>query len=230
MLKRLLLIVFLLIIAAPLAFSVTKFIGEDDKTGGDWTLKYGKDGYIFCHVKGPVTTIVDGGDAVKKNDIAKLPDYIKDYTLAGGIQGYVWQAEDKQQKILKQPSGKQTPACWFTGKGDFTVDFPLQRRTSYTMAVYIDDWENGGRKESLTLKDLETGAELAKHDFEKFGVIGKYGVFEVDRSVQLLVHYIPSYGNAVVSGVFFHGGVTAVSLKEKLAATWGEIKQLKIED
>jgi len=225
MLKRSFVIgVFLLILAASFAFPATKFIGEDDKTGGDWDLKYGKDGYIFCHVKGPVTTIVDGGDEVKKNDVAKLPDYIKDYTLDGGIQGYVWQAEDKQQKILKQSSGKQTPACWFTGKGDFTVDFPLKRRTSYTMAIYIDDWENGGREESLTLKDLETGAELAKHDFEKFGEIGRYSVFEVDRSVQLLVHHIPSYGNAVVSGVFFHGGVTAVSLKAKLAATWGEIK------
>jgi len=216
--------VFLLILPASFAFSATKFIGEDDKTGGDWAQKYGKDGYIFCHVKGPVTIIVDGGDEVKKNDIAKLPDYIKDYTLGGGIQGYVWQAEDKQQKILKQPSGKQTPACWFTGGGDFTVDFPLKRRASYTMAIYIDDWENGGREESLTLKDLETGAELAKHDFEQFGVIGKYSVFEVDRSVQLLVHHIPSYGNAVVSGVFFHGGVTAVSLKAKLTAMWGEIK------
>jgi hypothetical protein len=224
MLKQLLLIVFILIITAPLALSATKFISEDDKTGGDWKQKYGKDGYIFCNVKGPVVTIVNGGDAVKKNYVAKLPDYIKDYTLGGGIQGYVWQAEDKRQKILVQPDGKQIPACWFTGGGDFTVDFPLKGRSSYTMAIYIDDWENGGRKESLTLKDLETGDELTTHDFEKFGVIGKYGVFEVDRSVQLLVHYIPSYGNAVVSGVFFHGGLAVVRLKEKLAMTWGEIK------
>ena len=225
MLKRSFVIgVFLLILAASFAFSATKFIGEDDKTGGDWNQKYGKDGYIFCAVKGPVTTIVDGGDEVKKNDIAELPDYIKDYTLGGGIQGYVWQAEDKQDKILKQPDGKQIPACWFTGGGDFTADFPLKGGAAYTMAIYIDDWENGGREESLTLKDLETGAELATHDFEDVGVIGKYAVFEVDRSVQLFVHHIPSYGNAVVSGVFFHGGLTVVRLKEKLATTWGEIK------
>lgn len=75
------------------------------------------------------------------------------------------------------------------------------------MAIYIDDWENGGRKQSLTLKDLRTRDELAKSsDYEQFGITGKYAVFQVYRSVQLLVHYISSYANAVVSGVFFHDG------------------------
>jgi len=225
MLKQLFVIgVLLLILAASFAFSATKFVGEDDKTGGDWGQKYGEDGYIFCNVKGPQGTIVDGGVKVKENDVAKLPDYIENYTLGGGIQGYVWQADDNKPKILKQPDGKQTAACWFTGAGDFTVDFPLTYKNTYTLAIYIDDWENGGRKQAMSLKDLETGAELATHDYADYGTIGKYGVYEVDRSVQLFVHYIPSYANGVISGVFFHGGTAAVKQKNKLTTTWGTIK------
>jgi len=103
----------------------------------------------------------------------------------------------------------------------------MKRSASFTMAVYIDDWENGGRKESLTLKDLKTGDELAKSDdFAQFGVIGRYVIFQVDTSVQLFVHYIPSYANAVVSGVFFHGGGLAViSPESKLATTWAQVKK-----
>lgn len=208
------------------AFSATKFIETDEKTGGAWERKYGEDGYIFCNVNGPVGTVVDGAEAVKTNDVAKLPKYIEDYKLGGGIQGYVWQKNDNKPKILAMPDGTKNSACWFTGKGDFTVDFPLKRNTTFTMAIYIDDWENGGRKQSLTLKDLKTGDELAKSpDYEQFGVTGKYAVFQVDRSIQLLVHYIPSYANAVVSGVFFHGGGLAVnSSKTKITTTWANIK------
>ena len=215
-----------MLITVPLTFSATKFLEVDEKTGGEWNKKYGEDGYIFCDVNGPKSTIVDGADAVKKNDVAKLPNYIDDYKLGGGIQGYVWEINDAKPKILPMPDGKKNAACWFTGKGDFTVDFPMKRLATYTMAIYIDDWENGGRKESLTLKDLKTGEDLAiSPDFAQFGVIGKYAVFQVDKSVQLLVHYIPSYANGVVSGVFFHGGGLAVINSSKLATTWAEVKK-----
>lgn len=219
--------VLLMIVTTSLAFSATKYVGIDDKTGGTWEQKYGADGYIFCNTNGPQGTIVDGADAVMKNDVVKLPNYVEKYSLGGGIQGYVWQVNDAKPKILKTPDGVQNSACWFTGKGDFTVDFTLKRTASFTMAIYIDDWENGGRKESLTLKDPKNGDELAKSDdFEQFGVIGRYVNFQVDRSVQLLVHYIPSYANAVVSGVFFHGGGLAViSPESKLAITWAQMKK-----
>ena len=223
--KLFLLSIFVMLVTASFAFSATKFIEVDEKTGGAWEDKYGEEGYIFCAVKGPQGTIVDGADAVKKNDVASLPKYMDDYKLGGGIQGYVWQIDDNKPKVVAMPDGKKNAACWFTGKGDFTVDFPLKRTTTYTMAVYIDDWENGGRKESLTLKDLDTGDELATENFEKFGAIGKYAVFQVDRSVQLLVTYIPSYANGVVSAVFFHGSsIAVVTPSSKLATTWAKVK------
>lgn len=226
MLKQLPIIgVLLLILGVSFALPATKFVGEDNKTGGDWSQKYGQDGYIFCNVKGPQGTAVNGGVEVKKNDIAKLPGYIKDYTLGGGIGGYVWQAEDNKPKILKRPDEKQTAACWFTSAGDFTVDFPLKYNTAYKLAVYIDDWESGGRNQTMMLKDLDTGAELATHDYADYGAIGKYGIYEVDKSVQLFVHHIAgSYGNAVISGVFFYDSATAVNKNNKLTATWSAIK------
>lgn len=64
-----------------MAFSATKFIETDEKTIGAREHKYGEDGNIFCNVSESVSTIVNGADAVKKNDVAKLPKYIEDYTL-----------------------------------------------------------------------------------------------------------------------------------------------------
>jgi hypothetical protein len=218
-------IMFLMFGVASLAFSATKFIETDDKTGGAWEQKYGADGYIFSNTNGPQGVVVAGADAVKKNDVAKLPNYIEDYILSSGIGGFVWLTGDVKPKVIAMPDGKKNAACWYTGS-DATVDLPLKRSTTYTLAVYMDDWENGGRKQSLTLKDLKTGEELASENFEQYGVIGKYGVFQVDRSVQLVIHFIASYANGVVSGVFFHGGgLAVVSPLSRLATTWAEIKK-----
>ena len=105
-------LIFLMFLAVSIAFSETKFVETDEKTLGEWNKKYGEDGYIFCNVKGPVSTVVDGADEVKKNDVAKLPDYISDYELGGGIQGYVWSANDPKPKILLMPDGQQVAACF----------------------------------------------------------------------------------------------------------------------
>ena len=212
------------LVFVSLSFSATKFIEMDEKTLGDWDQKYGSDGYIFCNVNGPLAQIVANAADVEKNDVAKLPDYIDDYKLGGGVQGFVWSMNDGRPKILEMPDGQKIAACWFTGAGDFTVDFPLKRQTSYTMAIYIDDFENGGRKQSLTLNDLKTGDELATTgELSDFGVVSKYAVFQVDRDVQLLVHFVSNV-NAVVGGVFFSNGLTAVDSHDKLAITWGSIK------
>jgi len=93
--KSYLITVFLILVTTSLAFPATKYVGIDDKTGGAWEQKYGEDGYIFCNTNGPQGTVVDGADAVTKNDVAKLPNYVEKYTLGGGIQGYVWQIADK---------------------------------------------------------------------------------------------------------------------------------------
>lgn len=224
MLKRVFIALMLVMaLAVSLASAKTSFIEVDEETGGNWSEKYGNDGYIFCNVNGPLSTVIAGPEVVKENDVAQLPDYIEDYTLGGGIQGYVWQIGDARPKILPQPDGTKTAACWFNA-GDFTVDLPLKRKASYTLAVYIDDWEDGGRKQSIKLNDLDTGAELAAQDFENYGLIGKYAVFEVDTNVQIVVSYIASYANAVVSGVFFSGGTAAVSSAGKLPLTWGKMK------
>lgn len=55
-------------------------------------------------------------------------------------------------------------------------------------------------------------------------IVGEYAVFEVDTSVQVAVSYIASYANAVVSGVFFSGGTTAVSSEGKLPVAWRKMK------
>ena len=76
------------------------------------------------------------------------------------------------------------------------------------------------------LMDMSDGKELAKEEFDNFGAVGKYAVFQVDRSVQILAHFIPSYANMVISGVFFSGGKSsAVDLESKAAIMWGEIKR-----
>jgi hypothetical protein len=159
------------------------FVKADTSTKGSWINTYGKDGYTLA------------GDATK------APSYGK-ATFANAAS-WTWSASTTDTRAEQKASGSgRVAATWYESAGSFTIDVALTDGVAHQLALYMLDWENAGRAETIQITNPSTGAVLDQRAVSAF-TNGTYLVWTVTGSVRIKITRTQGT-NAVVSGLFFN--------------------------
>ncbi len=92
-------------------------------------------------------------------------------------------------------------ACWYAGS-QFSVDVNLTDGASHQIALYIVDWWNGGRVETISIADAATGTVLDTRTASNF-LSGQYYVYNVTGHVRITITRNAG-PNPVLSGLFLN--------------------------
>ena len=163
------------------------FVALDTTTKGSWHSNYGSDGYAI------------------EGDSQSIPSYASFGVLNAST--YTWAASSTDSRALQTGSGtSQIAATWFNNP-TFTFDINLQDGHLHQVALYALDWDSyaGVRAETLQVTDAVTGAVLDTENLSNF-TGGTYVSWNASGHIKVNVT-ITAGGTAVISGVFFGGGM-----------------------
>jgi serine protease len=117
-----------------------------------------------------------------------------------GNADYVWAASTADPRALQKPANPadRIAAAWYAAN-TFSVDLNLSG--THQVALYLLDWDGGGRSEQIDVLDAVSGKLLSSQTVGGFGG-GEYLVWDLGGNV--LVRITKQSGpNAVLSGLFF---------------------------
>lgn len=164
------------------------FVKTDTTLQGNWQYAYGADGYNVV------------------GDSFSYPSYAS--VSASGQGAYTWSASTTDPRALtKATSSDRVAGCWYA-YGSFNVDVNLLDGKAHTVAVYLLDWENSHRSETITVQDATTGTVLDTRSVTNFSG-GQYLVWNLSGHVVITFTNTASGTNAVMSGIFFGGARSA---------------------
>ena len=154
------------------------FLSQDSTAQGTWTGKFGGSGYI-----------IPGGSSSGPG------------TVSGALT-YVWAGQTSDARALQTaPSVTTRIASAFTQypSASFTINVngPTQK-----VSLYFLDWDNAGRTETVTIRDLTTNAILDTRTVSGFQG-GLYLSWLISGNVVIKVTPAGTYSPAV-SGIFFN--------------------------
>lgn len=159
----------------------------DTATSGNWSGKYGADGYS-----------VIGGTT-------QLPTYA---TLSiAGDQFYEWEAPgttDTRALPISDGSSTRVAATDYSSSS-FTINVDISDNQTHQVALYVLDEDYRNRSETVTATDPSTSTQLSTYDVKNF-TGGEYLIYNVSGDVTFTFTNDPGSLNAVVSGVFFDPG------------------------
>lgn len=161
------------------------FVTKDSTTKGNWGSAYGSQGYnVFGKQQ-------------------SLPGYIQ---LSGsGKSDWTWAFDTTDTRALLWPVGSgRIAACWYSATS-FDMNVGFTDGQTHRVAVYVLDWDSGGRSQKVDVLDAATGAVLNTQTVTGFSG-GQYLVWDIKGSVK--IRFTRQAGsNAVAGGVFFsHAG------------------------
>ena len=157
-----------------------QFIGTDTTTQGSWRGVYGADGYQVV------------------NDAVSYPAYATVTTT--GADTYTWASSTPDVRGLEKANGSGRLAATWYGYG-FTFDVNLTDGAAHKVGLYVVDWDNRGRAETVEIRDAVSGALLDSRALSAFAG-GQYWRWMLSGHVTIRVT-MTSAPNAVVSGLFF---------------------------
>ena len=175
--------------AAPTsAVTAATFNGQDFTTQGTWTGHYGANGQVI--------------PAALNN----LPAYAA--LNITGASTYVWTASSSDPRALQKASGSRSRiASAYYSFGAFTLDLNLTDGNAHNISLYLCDWDNYGRTETITIIDAASKAVLSTQEFSSF-TDGIYATWAIKGHVRIQVTNVNSI-NALVNGIFFDPPTTA---------------------
>jgi hypothetical protein len=130
---------------------------------------------------------------------SSLPSYAS--VTPSGQSDYVWASNTTDPRALQTSGGSsRIAATWYSAKS-FTVDVNLTDGQEHPVALYLLDWDGGGRQEQVEVLDAVSGKVLDSETATGFQG-GRYLVW--DLAGRVLVRVTRQSGpNAVLSGLFF---------------------------
>jgi hypothetical protein len=137
--------------------SSAAFVTKDTTTEGEWSGKYGSDGFVLAA------------------GTSSIPSYAA--FSAQTFDLYTWAASTSDPRAL---SGAAT--CWY-GNGSFTVNVGT---SAHQFALYLLDWDMQNRVEKITIADAGTGTVLDTETVSSFG-FGVYLVWNISGKVTVSV-------------------------------------------
>ena len=164
---------------------------------------YGKDGYVLCNYYG------------NKRDKKSLPSYVAsiDYAMFGGngLPNDCLRASGsiKPQVLAPDTSNSKlrNSECIYTADPEAcrnTMSFILNinRTKDYQVALYLLDWDNHGRRQSVEMVDAKTLNMVAPVKIVPDFSGGKFMIYSYNKSVKFRIDQVRG-DNAVLSGIFF---------------------------
>ena len=129
--------------------SSASYVGADTTTQGTWTGVYGADGDIIF------------------NDSTAPPSYAT-VSFTGGAT-YTWASSTTDVRALQTASGASSRiASTYYSEGNFNINLDLTDGNTHRVALYLCDWDNAGRAETITIKDAASGAVLDTENYAEF--------------------------------------------------------------
>jgi hypothetical protein len=165
---------------APAPAAASSFT-EDTSTEGAWEGKYGANGYSLA------------------NSAQSPLEYASLAMLGQG--SYTWNPATSDPRALQVPGSTTGIAATWYG-ATFSFDLSVGA-SSHQVALYVLDWDNGGRAETIQIFDANSNSTtpLDTETISSFST-GAYLIWNITGHVRIAV--TGSAGpNAVVSGVFF---------------------------
>lgn len=166
------------------------FVTTDTTTQGSWEGAYGADGYNVI------------------GDTSSYPSYATVST--SGTGEYTWNNPVTDPRGLQEPDSppNRIAACWYTSSSE-TIDLNLTDGNTHQVALYLLDWDNQGRSETVQVTDAGSGSVLDTRSISSFSG-GEYLVWNINGHVHITIS-LNGGPNAVVSGIFFGGGTSGSS-------------------
>lgn len=158
------------------------FASMDTSTQGSWQGVYGGSGYSVVA------------------DAQQLPSAI---TLAvSGASVRTWLSSTSDGRALQKPGFPldRIAACWYS-TSTFSLDLNISGGQTYQLALYLIDWDQQGRSETISLVDPSSGTTLDTRTASGFSG-GEYLVWTVSGHVTIQVANGSGSPDAVVSGLF----------------------------
>lgn len=158
------------------------FASMDTSTQGSWQGVYGSTGYSVVA------------------DAQQLPSTMQ--LAVSGASVRTWQSSTSDGRGLQKPGFPldRIAACWYS-TGSFTLDLNITDGQTYQLALYLLDWDQQGRTETVSLVDPSSGATLDTRSVSDFSG-GEYLVWTVSGHVSIQVANGSNSPDAVVSGLF----------------------------
>jgi hypothetical protein len=175
--------------AVPSSTATVAFSGTDDATQGNWSGTYGGDGYTIA------------------NNAASLPSYAQVGTTGST---WTWAASTADTRALRKPGASDRIASAWYNTGSFTIDLNVTGGVTRKVALYLLDWDNNYRAETIDILDASSGAVLDTRSASNF-TQGEYLVWSIAGHVTIRVTKTGSGSNGVVSGLFFGSGTASTT-------------------
>jgi ELWxxDGT repeat protein len=187
----------------PTTTATAAFVKTDAATQGGWSGTYGAQGYDI--VRGP----------------SSLPAYAA-VTPSAAARPYTWAATTTDPRALQVPGASgRLAACWHSTTS-FSVDVNLSDGQAHGLELYLLDWDQISRAETVQLSDAATGAVLSTQSVASFHN-GLYLDYRVSGHVVITITCTGG-PNAVLSGLFLDpaSSTTAAFVKQDTATqgTW----------
>ena len=166
--------------ATPEPQATVQFLTQDSVTSGDWKDEYGVEGYIL-----PAAT-------------SAPPEFL--VLGSAPAASHIWEPNttDPRAFFLSGTSNQRIASAWYGSPIDFrlTVNSDAPRQ----LAFYFLDWDNQGRRQTVTIRDAATGTQLDSRELRDFSA-GKYLVYDIEGEVRITI--IATAGsNALLNGIF----------------------------
>ena len=166
-----------------------QFTGSDIVTQGAWIGTYGSLGYDLA------------------NSSQSLPSSIAVSTQNQAT--WTWAPSSTDPRALQIAGGGALAATWFSAPA-LTFDVNLTDGLSHQLALYLIDWDNKGRSETIQILDATSGTVIDSETIPGTGtstsstnfVNGTYLKWSISGHVK--INFLLNGGaNAVASGIFF---------------------------
>jgi hypothetical protein len=155
-------------------------VGTDLTTQGNWRGVYGADGYNVI------------------NDTVSYPPYVT--VTSTGQAAWTWASSTSDPRALQKAVGTdRIAAAWYGGT--FSLDVNIIDGVPHGFALYLLDWDNRGRVETIEIRDAASGSLLDSRTIAGFSA-GQYYRWRIAGHVIVSVRLVNGV-NALLSGVFF---------------------------
>lgn len=170
--------------AVPFAVTMPRaqaaFLPIDSTTQGNWKGVYGSEGFMIML------------------DQTNLPPAALAASIAG--RPFRWRDQTDDPRALQYSRSTSRVAAGWTGRQEVAFDISFADGLSHQLALYLLDWDGGGRAELISIYDADRNLVLDRQEVTDFQ-LGKYTVCSVRGSVHIRLS-TESSGNAVFSALF----------------------------
>jgi hypothetical protein len=158
------------------------FVKSDTVTSGTWTGSYGADGYSLLN--GP----------------SQMPTYAQ--VTGSNFQVWTWDGSPTDTRALQtSPSSTSRLAACDYSTTSFSLDVNLTDGQTHQIALYMVDYDNTNRAQTVQIADAGTNGVLDTETVSNFHG-GVYLVWNVKGHVKITITKLAG-DNAVASGLFF---------------------------